>query len=396
LRRVARREVRRAAFGSIAVIGAAHRLLRLGRRRREGRAPERILVIRLDLLGDLLFSLPAVEGLRRAYPAAQITMLTLPYTAPLARLHPAVDEVVAVDTNRIRALRGLLDPVTWQGYRRVWCELRERHFDLCVSVHGRMASLCAFLAGPARSVGYADEAYPFMLSDPVAGGRYSERMHEVDYVRRLARHAGARVSADGLDVPVPESARREAEALLREAGIGPGDRVVVVHAGSVNGSAKRWPASYWSRFADAVYARAEARTVLTGAGGDEPIAQRVLAGASSPVVSLVGQTTVEGLVGLIARADLVASGDSGPLHLAVALGRPLVAVYGPTDPRVYGPYHPQAEVQVHRADLPCSPCYRATEGADCPLGDPICMRLVGVEEMSASAVRLLRGGVGER
>jgi ADP-heptose:LPS heptosyltransferase len=128
--------------------------------------------------------------------------------------------------------------------------------------------------------------------------------------------------------------------------------------------------------------------VLAGAASDVGIAREVLARAED-VVSLVGRTSVEELVALLAEANLVATGDSGPLHLAVALGVPLLAVYGPTDPAVHGPYNPVGPVVVHRRDLACSPCYTMAAVAECPLGDPICMRLVSVREMVASAVRLL-------
>jgi lipopolysaccharide heptosyltransferase II len=165
--------------------------------------------------------------------------------------------------------------------------------------------------------------------------------------------------------------------------------VVVVHAGSINGTAKRWPPRYWAAFSDAVQRRTDARVVLVGAGSDEAIARRVRESAESPLISLVGCTSVEELVAVLARADLVATGDSGPLHIAVALGRPLVAVYGPTDPRIHGPFNPKGPVALHRKDLACSPCYTMANAAECPLGDPICMRLVSVDEMVGSAIRLL-------
>jgi heptosyltransferase II len=188
-------------------------------------------VIRLDLLGDVLFSMPAVAALRETYPEARIVMLTLPYTAPLVRLYSTVDEVVTVDTNRIRSLSGLLDRRTWRGYYRTYRRLRAEQFDLCLSLSGRMASLCAFLSGSRRTVGYGREAYPYMLTDPVPGMRYRERMHEVEYVRRLAGHVVGPGGPRQLHVPVPTHAIRAMETLLEERGIQSSDRVAVIHAG---------------------------------------------------------------------------------------------------------------------------------------------------------------------
>jgi lipopolysaccharide heptosyltransferase II len=387
LRIFARTVIRRVFY---ALIGAMGALIRLGRHRPPPEQVQRILVCRLDLMGDLLFTRPLLLGLRATYPHATITLLTLPYTAPLASLYEEVDEIVTVDTNRIRTPRGLLSPSTWREYVTVARSLRLRQFDLGVSVCGKMASLCVFLSGAKRSVGYAEEAYPFLLDDLAPSGRYHQRKHEVEYVRTLARFAGADGAPERLQLDPPAAATAALERRLQSLGITAEDRLVVVHAGAVNGSAKRWPPIYWARFAERVTREAGAKIVLTGAASDEPLAQEVREHANEPVLSLVGMTSVVELLALLDRAELVASGDSGPLHLAIALGRPLVAAYGPTDPRVHGPYHPSSPVRIHRADIPCSPCYSMAATAECPLGDPICMRLVTVDQMVTSALELLR------
>ena len=389
VRSLARRAVRQIFFVLFGIAGALLWPLRATQTATAGRPVGRILVIRLDLLGDVLLSMPAVEALRRAYPEARLMMLTLPYTAPLALLFPFVDEVLAVDTNRIRSLRGALDPATWRQYWNVYRLLRRERIDLCVSLCGRMASFWALLSGARRTVGYAGEAYPFVLTEAVKGGRHVERMHEVEYAGRLSRQAGAPEVASHLDLPVPPAAARRVEELLLERGISPADRVAMIHPGAINGSAKRWPARNWAVFAGETAARTGARIVVTGAPSERPLAQQVVSQAPSSVVSLAGATTIEELVALVARADLVATGDSAPLHLAVALRRPLLAVHGPTDPTISGPYRPVAPTYVHRRDLACSPCYTMAASAECPLGDPICMRLVSVEQMVSSAIALL-------
>lgn len=389
LRRFARQGVRDVFYVALTAFGFGYRLWKPSAPPRDVESVERILVIRLDLLGDVLWSMPVVEALRRRYPRAHIVMLTLPYTAPLARLYPSVDDVVAVDTNRIRTRSGLADPRTWSGYWRAVRLLRSRDFDLCISLHGRMGSLWAVLAGAKWSVGYEGEAYPYLLSELVAGGRFQERTHEVDYGRRLALYVGASSMPERVAPTATAAARSAVDALLERDGIGVGERLVVIHAGSLNGSAKRWPAASWGRFAREVQTRTGARIVLVGGPQDAPIAREVERFASSAVRSLVGQTRLEELVALVARADLVASGDSGPLHLAVALGRPALGVYGPTDPALHGPYRPTAPTRVHRKDLPCSPCYTLAASAECPLGNPICMQLVTVPEMVKSAVELM-------
>jgi len=377
----------------ISSLGLARALLPSARQFHEADI-RRILVIRLDLLGDVLFTMPAVEGLRARYPVAHISLLTLPYTTALARMNGAVDEVIPLDSNRIRSVRGLFDGGAWLEYVRVFRRIRRARYDLCISACGRTASFCAFLSGARISIGYAGESYRNMLTDPVPGGRYGERIPDADYVRRLATHAGSDGAPDHLHLAVPENASRSACRLLAGIGINPSDRLVLIHAGALNGSAKRWPARNWSRFAIEIQARTGAQVLLTGAASDEPIARQVLAHAPD-ALSLVGKTSIEELAALIQRAEVMVSGDSGPLHMAVALGTPVVAAYGPTDPAVHGPYHPRVAVRLHRrADLPCSPCYTMAATAECPLGEPICMRLVTVQSMVASAIELLTQSVG--
>jgi len=395
LRPAARRTARSVGFALASALGIGFKLFGRERTRHAG-GPWRILGIRLERLGDVLFCFPAISALRTAFPDARITMLTLPYTAPLAGMCPDVDDVLAVDTNLIRRPHGLLRLATWRAYARVVRRLRAQSFDVAISAHGRMGSLWALLSGAARRVGYDGEAYPFTLTARVDGGRFRERIHDSEYVLRLAAAAGASSSNCSYRLRVPEEALRTAKSKLAAAGISVSDRFVVIHAGSTNGSAKRWPPHSWSDFAGRIAREIGVRSILVGAASDEPIAREVLARSFQEVVSLVGQTTIAELAAVIARASLVASGDSGPLHLAAALGRPLVAVYGPTDPAVHGPYRPSAPVRIHRQDLACSPCYTLAAMADCPLGDPICMRLVSVAQMVRSARELLESGPKHR
>ncbi|HZU14639.1 MAG TPA: lipopolysaccharide heptosyltransferase II [Chloroflexota bacterium] len=381
-----RRSIHRALYVGIGAAGYVARRVRPP----HPRPVRSVLIVRVDLLGDVLFSRQAAQAVRAGYPDAHVTLLTLPYTEPLAAGFDEVDEIIAIDTNRIRTFRGLISPATWRTYHDAYRQIRRRRFDLAISLAGRTGSLLAALSGAPRVIGYQREAFPATLTEPVPGGRYGVRRHEVEYVRGLAGAAGG-VPPDRILRPViPADAVARAARLLASAGIRDDARVVVIHAGAVNGSAKRWPARSWAAFADALTARGYA-PVLVGSASDKAIADEVRRHSRTNVVSLAGGTDILDLLALLSRADLVASGDSGPLHLAVALARPVVAVYGPTDPAVHGPYYPDAPASLHRADLPCSPCYSMAATAECPLGDPICMRLVAVDTMVQSALQILEG-----
>ena len=170
------------------------------------------------------------------------------------------------------------------------------------------------------------------------------------------------------------------------AGAGGSERpLVVIHAGATNGAAKRWPAAYWSWVAARLVADGVV-VALAGGPEDRPLAQEIRQRAGRDVIDLAGATSLPALLALLERASVVASGDSGPMHLAVALGRPTVAIHGPTDPAISGPYD-RSRATVVRHDLPCSPCSAGGDvrhpgrdrPAECPLGHTLCQRLIAPE-----------------
>jgi lipopolysaccharide heptosyltransferase II len=348
------------AFGGL---GLADYLLHGGRRPRfEPRHVHRILVIRLDLLGDLVFSVPAIRALRAAFPAAELTVVTLPYTRPLLTLVPDVDRVLSLDVNQYRR------PGGWRRLGKAVALLRTLRadgYDLCVALHGRPAGVLALLSGTRYRVGYAAHAYPFAFNLPVRGRRYDRRRHEVEYCLDLVRTLGvdgpSRPSLSPPSVPAPP------------VGLAAGERYLVIHPGASNGSAKRWPPGAWARQARRAAEALGWRVVVTGGEGERDLVVAVVEGAGTCALPAVGGSLLE-LAALLAGAEAVLAGDTGPLHLAAALGRPVVGVYGPTDPAQTGPL--AARAVVVRRPVACSPCYDLRSPADCKLADrsTVCMR----------------------
>jgi len=381
-------------FTLLGLISSAGRLFR-----RPGPLdPERvrqILVIRLDLLGDMVLSLPAVHALKRAYPNAQVTVLALPYAADLLELAPVVDSVLTYDVNRIRRPADVLSPRSYRELLAVVRRLRQANFDLCLSLHGRFACVMAWLSRCPRRYGYRAEAYPFMLTHTLPGGRYDARQHEVLYNLRLAELAGAPADwtqrlggsqAPKLTVPLTE--QRRMRHLLAEWEIRADSLLVVIHPGASNGSAKRWLPEYWGRVASRLHDELGAAVVISGTPAEAAIVQAVVCGCNFKPVILAGQTTIPQLGALLKRADLLLSSDSGPAHMAAALGTPQITIFGPTDPAVYAPINPKAVVL--RRDLPCSPCYDARATAECRFGHVNCMRQLEPDEVYQACTRLLQ------
>ncbi|WP_376794940.1 lipopolysaccharide heptosyltransferase II [Thermogemmatispora sp.] len=370
--------------------------------------PRRILIIRLDLIGDLVLSLTLVHALKRTYPEAEIDLLAMPSTAPIAGADPALAQLLTYDPNIWRRPKALVRGSNWREAAALLRRLRARHYDLAVSVFGPWAALLALLSGARRRVGFAGEGYPGFMTDPVPGRHWQpgDRRHEVDYCLELARAAGVNVRADDRfpRLSIDPEARREVKMLLKrldpalatdeqaEATGLPSRPLVVCHVASHNGYAKRWPIPYWARLLAGLAQEAQAHLVLTGASGDLPIIQAILQRLeeerSTAVLNLAGQTTLPQLAALMQMADLVISGDSGPMHIAAATGVPLIAIHGPTDPALSGPVSPQATIV--RSGLWCSPCYDARSPADCRFHTVQCMKEVTVEQVLRLALRRLR------
>ncbi|MCL4540990.1 MAG: glycosyltransferase family 9 protein [Chloroflexi bacterium] len=340
----------------------------------------RILIVRLDLLGDLVMSLPAVDAVRRRWPEARIVLLCTPEAAGIAQFYPAIDMIYTYRPLEIRRLRWWLTPSSFWALLRLIRTLRAERFDLALSLFGEFACLFAWASGARHRVGYAGEAYPALFTLAVEGRRYKRAIagredHEVRWSGRIVEAAGAAAVGTLPRLVIPPELLRWRDDLLCEVGMS-GKRYVVLSLGSHNGSAKRYRPAGWATVARHLQERHNVGIVLTGIQDDRPLARIFLEHFKGEVIDLIGRTSLQQLVALVAGAALVLTGDSAPAHLAAAAGTPVVVVFGPTSPRTYHPYTDRASV-VHTT-LPCSPCYDLLRTAECRLGlvEPLCMALL--------------------
>ncbi len=338
--------------------------------------PRRILVIRLDLIGDLVLSLTVVRALKRGYPDAEIDLLALPSSSSVVSHDPDIAEVITYDPNVWRRPRELLQVSNWRAARSLRRRLRARHYDLAVSVFGPWASILAVVSGARRRLGFAQEGYPGFMTDSVAGRHWDphDHKHEVDYCLDLAQAAGVNVGPDDR-IPhlyVDAEAHAEAEALLRAEGWQPDRALIACHVSSNNGQSKRWPIPYWATLIDRLIREDGVNVVLTGALNDLPLIESILKRSREHPINMAGKTSLLQLAGLLQCADLLVTGDSGPMHIAGAVGTPLIAIHGPTDPALSGPVSPAATIL--RSGIWCSPCYTAKGPADCRFYTTQCMK----------------------
>jgi lipopolysaccharide heptosyltransferase II len=345
--------------------------------------PRRILVIRLDLIGDLVLSMTVVRALKRSYPEAEIDLLALPASAKVVMHDPELTEIITYDPNVWRRPKALIQAKNWRDVYKLRRHLRMRHYDIVVSVFGAWAGVIAVLSGAKRRVGFGRESYPGFMTDNVPGRHWSpgDRKHEVDYCLELAKSSGAITSpADRTPLLyVDPQARQQLEQLLIQEGVKPEKPLIACHVSSNNGQSKRWPIPYWATLIDKLIREQDAQVILTGAPTDLSLIESVLRNMQEQAINLAGKTSLPQLVALLQRADLVISGDSGPMHIAAAVGTPLIAIHGPTDPALSGPVSPTATIL--RSDIWCSPCYNARDTADCRFFTTQCMKNISPEQV---------------
>lgn len=352
-----------------------------------------ILVLRLDRIGDVLMSLPALADLRRAYPGARIRLAAGRWSEEIARRAP-VDEVLVWSAPWVgRPSEGA------QTRRALWGQalsLRAPRLDLALDLQGdvRAAWLMA-LTGARERVGYAN----------TGGARLLTRVVPLDETVSWTLQNRRAVAAATGAAPIGESARVElltgsdrqrAREILATEGLDGHRPLIGLHA-SGGRPVKQWAAGRWREVARRLEAEFGAALVLTGTAADRPLAAEVARGLGGVVRDLTGRLSLIDSLAVIGALDLFLSADTGPMHMAAALDTPSVSVFGPSDARRYfsgGTGAPGTRHVVVQPDLWCAPCNLIRRPPHECLGadGPECLRLVTVDEVHGAAARLLLSG----
>jgi heptosyltransferase-1 len=356
-------------------------------------AVREILVLRLDRIGDLLMSLPALADLRAAYPAARIRLAVGRWSEEIARRAP-VDEVLVWSAPWVgRPREGA------ESYRSLWSKaraLRGPRIDLALDLQGDVRALWLMaLSGARVRVGYANTGGARLLTRVVP---LDETMSWTEQNRlAVAAVAGDAAVGRGTRVALLSKADREgARALFRTLGLDGRRPLVALHP-SGGRPVKQWAPSRWREVVTALQREFGAAVLLTGTDGDRPLAEEVARGLDGEVRDLSGRLSLLESLSVIGTADLFLSSDTGPMHMAAAVGTPSVSVFGPSDARRYFSGGTGAAGTPHvvvQPDLWCAPCNLIrTPPAECLTPDgPECLRLVTVAEVHRAAAALLVAG----
>ncbi|HEV8620880.1 MAG TPA: lipopolysaccharide heptosyltransferase II [Nitrospiraceae bacterium] len=344
---------------------------------------KRILVRGPNWLGDAVMCEPALRGLRRLFPDAQIELLVKPAVADLFVGHPALTRVLTYDTKGRHA--GLSGKWALAG------QLRRQGFDLAVLFQNAFeAAFLTFLAGVPRRYGYATDGRSLLLSDPVAAPDRRTLVHQVRYYWELLKPLGLTGDPSAPELVVFPEEEQAMAGRFAQGGLTATDVVVGINPGSTYGGAKRWLPERYAEVTERLCRtiresrEQQVSVVIVGAKGEEHLGQEIAARLSSRSLVLSGATTIRELMAALKRCAMLLTNDTGPMHIASAFQVPVVAIFGPTDWRTTSPFG--SAHAIVRQPVDCAPCLLR----ECPI-DHRCMTRVTVDQVYEAATKQVAG-----
>ncbi len=350
------------------------------------RQVQRLLIVKLSSIGDVVHALPVSAALGDAFPHLEITWIVEHVAAPLVLGNPYLHDVIELPA---AWRRGGLSRETVRRVRTLRHELRTRHYDVALDLQGLTKSaLIARASGAPYRFGsdYLRELAPRILTRIP---RRPESLHVVDQLLDVARFLGAPACEVKFPIHVPTDETEQVREMLGDAGILPGRPFVALNPSAGGGGNKGWGAARFAGLIDWL-AKEGLPAVIVGARSDSEVAAAVLAGARSRPASLVGRTTLKQLMALLRECALHVCGDTGSAHIAAALGTPVVSIFGRSNPARLAPYGQERYALHHREQCHLS-CRRFHEMAPlnsrqkCLRPPPVCLSSVTVDEVAAAA-----------
>ena len=326
----------------------------------------KVLVVNVNWIGDVIFSAPVFTALKGAYPRARISCLAVPRVAEVLAGISAIDDIIVYDEQgRHRNPFAKL---------RLIHQLRVQRFDAAFLLHRSLTrALLVYLAGIPRRIGYDAKGRRIFLTHIVRPSPVTE--HRSDHYLRVVEDYGVAVRDRHYQLTVSQEAEQAVEKILRGHDIQEEDFLVIIHPGG-NWPLKRWSSKNFELLAGRLMEQGNIKVVFTGAEGDRPFINAILSRLADKPLVLAGKINLKQLAALMKRADAVVSADSGPLHIASAAGTMVIGLFGPTRPEITGPRGP-GQSFVLQKDVGCNrqACYHLK----CP--DNICMQAVTVEDV---------------
>jgi heptosyltransferase-2 len=335
----------------------------------------KVLVRATNWVGDAIIALPALRAVRKRFPDAKIAIVARPYVADIYHDQPICDQLLPYDPNGLHA--GL------SGRERLAAEIRAQKFDVALLLQNAFdAAWLAWRAKIPERIGYARDGRSFLLTKAVPLPRPGEiPAHEKFYYLELLRRAGWLDSVQEetfTGLRVPEEKRQSANEFLCKSGVRQGALRIAIGAGASYGSAKCWPPSRFAEVANRLQSEADTDVILFGTSAEASVAAAISAEMRQSPIDLTGKTGIADLPALLSECHLFIGNDSGAMHVAAAVGLPIVAVFGPTNPLGTAPVTPRCSVVQQKPY--CSPCFLRR----CPT-DHRCMTTITADMVEAAA-----------
>ncbi len=331
----------------------------------------KILVRATNWVGDAIMSLPALQAIRAHWPNDEISILARPWVADLYRDQGCADELLVYDNSGRHG--------GFWGRERLARELRARRFDVAVLLQNAFdAAWIAWRAHIPERIGYARDGRRFLLTRPIAAPQKNEvPPHESYYFLELLRRAGffkELPCVDAITLCVSESLRNVAEEKLNAAGSPRGATRIAIAPGAAYGSAKCWLPERYAELADFLVGYADCDVIIFGAFAEKEIAGMIARSMKRRVINLAGTTSIGQLPALLKACNIFIGNDSGAMHVAAAVGLPVIGIFGPTEPNATRPL--SQHVTLVREPVECSPCLLRA----CPI-DHRCMTRISAERV---------------
>jgi heptosyltransferase-2 len=336
----------------------------------------RILVRGVNWVGDTVLSYPTVQQLKTLFPKSHLAILIPSYLVDLWKTFPYVDEIIPFQK------KGGIGSI-WEDLN-LSQSLKERNFDLAVILPRSFRSAFhIYLARIPIRIGYQSEGRSLLLTHGIRRTKELLHGHRVHYYRKLIEPLGKMESPHSPQIVLREEDRRWADRALKDLGIPEGKPLIGINPGATYGLAKCWYPDRFGRLGERLAEKWQARILLFGKEEERPIVHEILHHLGTEGIDLTGKTGLLQLAALLERCTLLVTNDTGTMHVATAVGTPVVALFGSTPPLATGPWGEGHAVV--RKNVPCSPCWKRI----CPT-DHRCMELITVDEVEKVVDKQLR------
>ncbi len=339
---------------------------------------KRILIVRTDRIGDVVLSTPVIKALRDEYPNAYIAMMVSPYTKEIVEVNPYLDDVIIYDKSALHK--------SWYGSLKFSSQLKKKRFDVSLILHPTSrAHLVIFFARIPRRIGY-DYKLGFLLTKRIKHTKQLGEKHEVEYSLDLVRALGIEPKDKKLFVPIRQDSEDWVETLFSKEGIKSSDKILAIHPGASCPS-RIWPQERFARVGERVVEKYGFKVIVVGGAQDSLLALNLVKHSRIPVINLTGRASISQLASILKRCKLFISTDSGPMHIAVAVGTPVITIFGRNQkglsPKRWGPLGERDKI-LHHKEAGCIECL----AHNCKK-EFACLKAVSIEDVIEAADAIL-------